>query len=159
MAADNYPRYYNSIVQICRAAPNLGQITLPDYVGAGVIVDNRTIITCAHVVADALGQNQGAKGNVPIGSVVPVKRIFVDGYDTAIASRNARLIIYNERMHGNELADIAVLQLVESSFNISETYKTSDFEIIEQPAGQKVSALGFSTGRGGYYHTIGSGFL
>ncbi|MGZ4847071.1 MAG: tetratricopeptide repeat-containing S1 family peptidase, partial [Halobacteriota archaeon] len=79
---------------------------LPQGVGMGVLVDNTHIVTCAHVVCAAKGQDFGA--DIPLKTAVNVTFPFVD--DKRLFS--TRLVDFHKHSEfGDELNDIAVLKL------------------------------------------------
>lgn len=142
MSVEAYQRYFNSIVQICAMEPRR---TGWRVVGAGVIVDAMTIMTCSHVVAFALGCTADAKrSDLPDDAVVDVRRVFVD--DPSSKPLAARLLTFMPRQAGGKTADLAVLRL-DTPLDISAERNIAEFAVLPSAvAGLSVVAFGFPEG-------------
>jgi hypothetical protein len=126
-------RYFNSLVQIC---------TLRDVVvGAGILVDAETVVTCAHVAAVALNLSKDAsEAMLPAKPVVGVRRVYVDGARSK--PKVGRVTTFKGRERGSRLADIAVLKLDESFLDF-DRHPLSTFGIFPDPFATELSAFGF----------------
>jgi hypothetical protein len=126
-------RYFNSIVQICKENSTV--------VGAGVVVDGNTVITCSHVVAAALGLSANSSRQMLRGDVdVGVRRTNVEG--AASLPRACHVIRYFARELGSSSADIAVLELKSGSFDLSE-HPIATLVNLQKLIGMQIAAFGF----------------
>ena len=82
--------------------------------GAGVVIDDRHVLTCAHVIAAAAGLDYDAPEIAPETPHIAVRRVYVSGRDSD--PMPVRVVKYSSRGEVGAFADIAVLELAGASF-------------------------------------------
>lgn len=113
-----------------------------DVVGAGCLIMGQYVLTCAHVIADAL--------NIPHDTVeVPTSKIFVDFVQIAPNIRLSSQIIFWNPVCSDEKRidirgeDIAILEIIEL---IPQKASPARLASINNPWGRKFRVFGFPVG-------------
>ncbi len=113
-----------------------------EIVGAGCLIMNQYILTCAHVVADAL--------NIPHNTVeVPTSKIFVDFVQIAPNIRLSTQIVFwnpvcsDEKKVDRRGEDIVILEIIEL---IPQKASPARLASINNPWGRKFRVFGFPVG-------------
>jgi hypothetical protein len=126
--------YFNCMVRICRANGTP--------VGAGVIVAEDTILTCAHVVADALESPRESTfkqlGKAPS---VFVHRVFLDGEETDPVE--CQLTHYISRAAKSATRDMAMLTAPTGRYPTSGKNAISSFSSHNPVIDEKIKVWGF----------------
>src|SRR5262245_37784748 len=98
--------YYNSLVEICTSNGTT--------VGTGIAYADTRILTCAHVVAQALGLHQNVdEATLPPVRIVSVRRTYVFGKHSP--PTDARVERFFGRVTSGPAADLAVLRVLNPS--------------------------------------------
>lgn len=135
--------FYNAVVQIgCLELNRGGEFAFTHY-DAGIIVDNSSVLTCSHVVSQALGLGDNIPAsNLPNDAVLYVRRIFVDGYNSR--PRAAKIKSFNQRIPSDPISDITILEMVsEDRFDVAGRQEIAKFKIVDCADSQRISAWGF----------------
>jgi V8-like Glu-specific endopeptidase len=132
--------YYNSLVRICLSVDDNRPA------GTGVLVAEDTILTCAHVVDDALrGQAGAANDDLAEAPSVFVHRPFVDGKDGTESELVAcRIEQYFSRTGTDEARDLAVLKTREAGrYPIDGSLGISCFSSKTPQENDRIRVFGF----------------
>jgi len=137
----NKETYYASLIKILYYADNKIKP-----VGVGVLIAEDTILTCAHVVADALGsEGDATRKELGADSSVWVHRVFIDGVSDIQSSLvECEIIEYFSRNNTNTITDLAILKTKEKArYLIDGDLKVSCFSKKIPKDKDQISVFGF----------------
>lgn len=110
-------------------------------VGSGFLLSGGFVMTCAHVVATALGKGEW-------GLCRPGERVTVDLLGAGKPGLSAEVVVFHEmvrsdRLFDDPVADIAVLRLIEAA----PPGGIDALQVTRHPvAGERITAFGFPAG-------------
>ena len=126
--------YYSSVVEIIDNHRNT--------IGVGTIIDDKNVLTCAHVVGQCIANDPNAPNEaVPVGSVLNVRRSYIESRNAT--PKPARVRQYHSRMENDAVADIALIELEGDRFSLEGPASITAFSYEPAARDDEVFAIGF----------------